>query len=334
MKKLIISILVISNSIASCKTESQKVGFMCYTDSESFWVNNRKCFVERSKQLGIEIIEKYCHNDENLQYDQAIELMNQGVKVIVIVPVNANTAAAIVREAKKRNVKIIAYDRMIHNCDLDYYVSVDSKKIGELMAKEAIKQKPEGTYLLLWGDKRDDNADLVKAGILKILQPLIDNKNIKVLYQNYIEDWSLKNAEHEVEKITDLSCNEKIDAIVSSYDGMTRGAINALKRQHLFNDVFSSGQNAEIESLNSILKDEQTITVYKSPKTSGYATAELAAKLITNNSQKLIFDVNGSMFNGYKQVPSILLDPSLVNKLNMESVVFAEGIIDKKELTQ
>ena len=332
MKVLALSFLTLCLLIVSCKKNNSKVGFMCYSNTESFWVNNRKCFVERSKQLGIEIIEKYCNYDENLQYTQAEELINQGVKVIVIVAVNANTAAAIVRLANKNDVKVIAYDRMIHNCDLDYFVTIDSRKIGEVMAAEAIKQKPKGTYILLWGDKRDDNADLVKGGILKVLQPSIDNKNINVLYQNYIEEWSLENAESEVKMVANLSCREKVDAIVSSYDGMTRGAINALKSQDMLNDVFSCGQNSEIESLKSILNNEQTITIYKSHKVTGYATAELAAKLATKSNVKLSFDINGTMFNGYKQVPSILLDPILVNKSNMETAIFAEGIIDKNEL--
>lgn len=317
----------------SCNhSEKVKVGFLCWNNSNSYAQKNVTCFKEKALQLGVEVIDKDAHSSEFEQYNQAVELINQGVKVLVIYAVNTVAAAAIVRIAHKEGVKIIAYDRMIQNCELDYYVTFDSQKVGEYMAREAIAQKPKGNYILLGGDKGDDNADLVKSGIMKVLKPQIDLGNIKLSYNNYIEDWSYENAQHEVDRVMRLSSNSKIDAVVASCDDMARAAIAVLKKNQIISNTFVSGQNSDIESLKAILSGEQTVTISKSPKTFGYAVAELAVKLATQSDVKLTFNVNAAVYNGYCQVPSILFDPVLITKSNLEKVILSDGLTSKEEL--
>jgi D-xylose transport system substrate-binding protein len=318
--------------VSCTKSDKVKVGFLCWNNSNTYALQNLNCFKEKALLLGVDVIDKDAHCNEVEQYNQAVELIDQGVKVLVVYAVNAVTAAAIVRKAHKKGVKIIAYDRMIKNCDLDYYVTFDSRKVGEYMAREAIAQKTKGNYLLLMGDKSDDNAILVESGIMKVVQPQINNGNIKLIYNNYIEDWSLENADHEVDMVVRLTSGLKIDAVIASCDDMARGSINVLKRNDMPSNTFISGQNSDIESLKMILNGEQTVTIFKSPKTFGYAVAELAVKLATQSNTKLKFEVNDAIYNGYYKVPSILFDPVLITKSNLEKEIFSDEIISKKEL--
>jgi ABC-type xylose transport system substrate-binding protein len=309
-----------------------KIGFLNWNGANEIARNTFNSFKTRANQLGIEVIEKDAHNNENEQYTQAMEMIDQGIKVLVIKPVNTIIAAEIVRKAHKKGVKVIANDQLIRNCELDYYITFDSQKVGEYMALEALQQKPKGNYLLLWGDKRDDNADLVKNGVLKILQPQIDNGNVKVLYQNYIENWSLENAEHEVDLIVRLSKGQKIDAIIAACDDMIRGAINILKKNNMLANTFTAGQNADLESLKLVLRKEQSLTIAKSPKTIGFALAELAAKLVSDNDVKSELDIKASTFNGTKEVPSILFDPVIIKQSNLEQIIIKDGFFSKEEL--
>ena len=318
--------------ILSCRNTSTKVGYLNWNGENEIAAKTLEFFKEKTTKLGVEVLDMDAHNNDKEQYEQAMELINQGVKVLVIKPVNSVTAAAIVREANKKGVVVIANDQLIKNCDLDYYVTFDSRKVGEYMAKEAIMQKPEGTYVLLGGDKSDDNADLVREGVLKVLQPQIDNHKINVLYNCYIEDWSEENAKKEFETIIRLSPDTKIDAVIASCDDMARGAINVLKKNNLLNDVYVSGQNADLLSLRMIIQGEQSITIAKSPKITGYALAALAVKVVTKSNDKLDYDINANTFNGVKEVPSILFDPEVVNKENLEQVISKDGIVKREEL--
>jgi D-xylose transport system substrate-binding protein len=318
--------------LASCKESKVQVGYLNWNGANEIASSTLISFKEKAKQIGIEVIDKDAHNSENEQYAQAMELINQGTKVIIMKPVNSVTAAGIVRIAHKKGIIIIANDQLIKNCDLDYFVTFDSKKVGEYMAREALAAKPKGTYVFLWGDKVDDNADIVKKGVLSILQPHIDNGDIKVLYSNYIEAWSLENAEHEVERIVRLSDGTKIDAVVASCDDMARGAINVLRGYNMLDNTFTSGQNADKQSLKLILQNEQTMTIAKFPKTSGFALAEFAASLVSNSNKNLNFKINAATFNGVYEVPSILFDPVVVNKSNLEKIMFTDGSLSRKDL--
>src|ERR1035437_4172908 len=159
----------------SCSNGKEKIGYLNWNGANEIARNTLICFKEKASQLGVEVIDKDARNDAKEQVTQAHELIEQGVKVLVIKPVNTVLGAEIVRYAHKKGVIVIANDQLIRNCPLDFYVTFDSEKVGELMALEAIKYKPKGIYILLGGDKVDDNADLVKSGVYKILQPHINN---------------------------------------------------------------------------------------------------------------------------------------------------------------
>ena len=97
-------------------------------------------------------------------------------------------------------------------------------------------------------------------------------------------------------------------------------------------NTFVSGQNADMLSLKMILQNQQTVTIAKSPKTTGYAIADLATKLATKSNKKIDMDVNATTFNGDYDVPSILFEPVVVSKTNLEKVILNDGFINKSEL--
>lgn len=314
-------IVFITVSFSCSNRSSVKVGYLNWNGANEIARKTMICFKEKANQLGIEVIDKDARNDDKLQVTQAHELIEQGIKVLVIKPVNTVLGAEIVRYAHQKGVIVIANDQLIKNCPLDYYVTFDSEKVGEFMALEALKNKSKGNYILLGGDKADDNADLVKSGVYKILNPQINNGNIKILYSNYIEAWSQENAEFEMDMIIRLSQIQNVDAVIASCDDMARGAIKILEKQNLLNNTFISGQNADIQSLEFVAAGKQTITLAKSSKTLGYAMAELAAKIATHRNGKREANINASVFNGYHDVPSILFDPVVVDKKNVAKIL-------------
>jgi len=287
-------------------------------------------FTERIKQLGGEALIESAKNDDKLQVQQADELINNGVKVLVVNPVNLYSSAEIVRNAHNHGIIVIAYDRIIFNSDLDYYLSFDNEKVGMLMAEYVIKKVPEGKYLLFGGDKDDFNAVLVKNGQLKLLGPLTTSGKINIDYNIFVEDWSEENARHELKRYIDLSGSQP-DVILSSYDGMSTGIINTLKEYGLEGKVLVTGQDAELNACRNIVKGYQIMTVYKPLKKIAYAAADLSLKLI--KSQKLT-EATSKVFNGNKEVPSILLEPISVDKDNLKSTVIADGLLSETEVYQ
>lgn len=325
---IILSLLVfLFNSCTEQKSEL-KIGFLVDSFEVARWQKDKKYFMEKVKELGAEVIVKSANGNEALQHSQALELMEQGVSVLVIVATNANTAAAIVRDAHKKNVKVIAYARIIKNCDLDYFITFNVEKIGELQADYILNNVHKGNYVLINGDKSDVNAIIEHNGVMKSLKPEIENGNIKLIYDGYIEAWSPKDAEYTMNKIIELS-DEKIDAVIVGNDGMAGGVYSALANYGLSGEVLLTGLDAEAIACKRILNGDQAMTVYMSIKKLAYANAELAVKLAKNQkiTGKLSFINNGRI-----DVPSIILEPQAVDISNIESTVIAEDFLTMEEI--
>ena len=316
--------------LSSCRNDEIKLGFLLPNMVSARYQKEKEAFIQKAQELGCTAIVTSADYDDKLQISQASELIGQGVKVLVVNPINGNTAAAIVRLAHEHNVQVIAYDRLIKNCKLDYFLSFDNEKVGRLMAEYVLKIKPEGKYILLGGDKADQNAVWVKKGQTDALTANISAGKIKVVYNIFVEDWSGENAKFEMKTFLNLS-TEKPDVILSSYDGMTTATIELLKDYGLQGNVLTTGQDAELDACRNVVKGFQAMTIYKPVKNLAIKAAELAKLIAT--SQK-ITDATAKINNGEKDVPSVLLEPIVVDKSNIKTTIIADGFHSEKEIFQ
>jgi D-xylose ABC transporter substrate-binding protein len=292
------------------------------------YLKEKVYFSNKIQELGGEALIASADYNDQTQILQAKELIDQGAKVLIVNSINLNTAAAIVRYAHDNGVKVIAYDRLIRNCDLDYFLTFDNEKVGKLMADYITKLKPEGNYILLGGDKGDQNAVWVKNGQKQALTSFLNAGKIKIVYDNYVEDWSGDNARADIKKYLDLS-NQVPDAILSAYDGMSSGVIDLLKEYKLGGKILITGQDAELEACRNIVNGYQAMTVYKSVKLLAEKAAEISMKLVKNENFK---DASQKTNNGQIDVPTIFLNPVVVDKDNLRSTVIADGFQSEKEV--
>jgi D-xylose transport system substrate-binding protein len=321
---------IISLLFFSCgKQDKVKIGFLFPNMVSDRYLKEKVYFSQKLQELGGEAMIMSADYDDKLQINQAKELINKGAKVLVVNCLNLNTAAAIIRDAHDNNVKVIAYDRIIRNCDLDYYLTFDNEKVGKLMVDYVTKIRPNGNYVLLCGDKGDQNAVWVKKGQLDALASSLNTKKINISYNIFIEDWSGDNARNAMKKFLDLS-GEIPDVVLSSYDGMSTGVIDLFKEYKIQpGQVLMTGQDAELAACRNIVQGYQTMTIYKSVKTLAYKAAEVAMKIANNEK---IADANGKVWNGQIDVPSILLDPVTVDINNLKTSVIADGFHTESEI--
>ena len=127
---------------------------------------------------------------------------------------------------------------------------------------------------------------------------------------------------------------EKIDAVLSPYDGISIGIISSLKGVGYGKAdkpmPVITGQDAELASVKSIIAGEQTQTVFKD-------TRELAKKAVAMVDAILKgkeAEVNDTKTydNGKKVVPAYLLEPVSVDAANYRSVLVDSGYYTEKEL--
>ena len=323
----IVAGLSVAAPLAHASKDHPEIGF-CIDDLRvERWSRDRDYFVEAAKKLGATVSVQSADASEARQNAQIENLISRGVDVIVIVPFNSKTLGNVVAEARKAGIKVISYDRLILDADVDAYISFDNEKVGELQAQGVYDAQPKGNYFLLGGAPTDNNAKMLREGQLKVLKPAIDRGEIKVVGQQWVPEWSASNALRIVEDALTANSN-KIDAIVASNDGTAGGAIQALAAQHLAGKVPVSGQDADLAAVKRVMAGTQTMTVYKPIRQIASEAAKLAVQLAKGEKPAY----NAQYDNGKKKVDTILLQPVLLTKKNVD-VVVKDGFYTQTQLS-
>ncbi|ELY4590339.1 D-xylose ABC transporter substrate-binding protein [Cronobacter sakazakii] len=291
------------------------------------WQKDRDIFVSKAESLGAKVFVQSANGNEETQMSQIENMINRGVDVLVIIPYNGQVLSNVVAEAKREGIKVLAYDRMINNADIDFYISFDNEKVGEIQAQSLVDKVPQGNYFLMGGSPVDNNARLFRDGQMKVLKPFIDSGKIKVVGDQWVDGWLPENALKIMENALTAN-NNKIDAVVASNDATAGGAIQALSAQGLAGKVAISGQDADLAGIKRIIAGTQTMTVYKPITQLANTAAEVAVELGNDKQPKSDATLN----NGLKEVPARLLTPIKVDKSNIESTVIKDGFHKKSEL--
>ncbi len=286
-----------------------KIGFSIDDLRVERWTRDREYFTSAAGQLGASVLVESADANDKRQLEQIQGLIERGVDVLVVVPANATLLGKAMRAAKKAKIKIVSYDRLIMNSDIDAYISFDNKQVGEMQAASLVEVKPKGNYYLLGGSPTDNNARVLREGQLKVLQPLIDKGDIKVVGKQWVKEWSPVEAKAIMDKALG-TIGPKLDAVVASNDGTAGGTILALQPLGLSGKVAVSGQDADLAAVKRVVAGSQTMTVYKSLRLMATEAAKLAVQLVRN--EKPAF--NGAYDNGFKQVDSVLLKPVSITK--------------------
>jgi len=332
MKRSILNfsaIFLLSLLFSHCSRESSPLIGISMGPSHERWTKDIANLTQQLDLKDAGVIVREAGGSETEQARQAQEMIDEGeIDVLVIVPVNSESAGIIVEYAKARGIKVVAYDRIIKNCDLDCYLSFDNVRIGEIMAEYLTKIKPEGKYAILGGDPGDDNSIQLRIGQMNILQPLIMKGDIDIVLDESIEGWNADNAYEEVKKY--LEGNGELDAIIASSDELSRGAARALEEFGMGKEVLLSGQDAQTDACRRIVAGTQTMTVYKMIESLASSAANIAYSLAMGDDiPNTLVTVN----NGHEMVPAVLLSSIIpVGEGNIRMTVIADGYLNEKEV--
>ena len=321
------TLFTLVSGVAHADAKNPKIGFSIDDLRVERWARDRDFFSAQAELLGAKVYVQSADASEQRQIAQIENLISRGVDVLVIVPLNATVLQNSIREAKRAGIKVLSYDRLILNADIDAYISFDNARVGEMQAEGVVQVKPKGNYYLLGGAPTDNNAKILREGQMKVLQPLIDKGDIKIVGKQWVKDWSPSEAMSIIENALTAN-NNKIDAIVASNDGTAGGAIQALTSQKLGGKVPVSGQDADLAAVKRVIAGTQAMTVYKPLKLIAQEAAKLAVQLVRNEKPAY----NSSYENGVKKVNTLLLKPVALTKANV-NVLVDDGFYTKAQIS-
>jgi D-xylose transport system substrate-binding protein len=277
-----------------------------------------------------DIIYSNADQDAAKQQQQAEAAITKGAKVLVLDPVDAASAGAIVNRAKQSQIPIISYDRLITDADIDYYISFDNEKVGKLQGDALVKKLKDdgkkGSIVMINGAPTDNNAKLFKEGAHSV----IDSSGFKVAKEYDTPDWSPDKAQQEMEQAITAVGKDGFVGVYAANDGTAGGAIAAMKGNGVDpKSIPTTGQDAELAAIQRILAGEQFMTVYKAIKPEAEQAAELAVALAKGDEPPAAED---KVDNGSEQVPSILLEPIAVTVDNIKDTIIKDGFWSADEV--
>jgi len=269
---------------------------------------------EVAKKCGdCDVVYFNAQGDQNKQQQQVTTAINQGVDVIVLDPVNGDSAASMVSDAKAANIPTVAYDRFIDGAD--YYLSFDNEKVGELQGQALVDATNNtGNILMLNGAPDDPNAAQFKLGAHKVL----DASGLKIVGEYDNPDWSPDNAQQYVTTQLSKMDPSSLAGVYAANDGQAGGVIAALTGAGVSTSDLPpiTGQDAQLANIQDILAGEQYMTVYKPIPVEANQAADLAVNLANGD------DITGT--TTFQDTPSYIFTPVVVTKDNVKSTVVAD----------
>lgn len=323
--------------LASCKKTERKqyaddfdaaikIGFSIDTLIVERWREDCQIFESTAKKSGASVIVQDAANSVTEQIKQIEYLINQNVDALVIIAKEDKSLEKVLQKAKAKNIPVISYDRLIRNSEISLYITVDSEKVGNLMADAILSVQKEGSLWCIYGSDADYNMALVDKGVRNRLS----GEKISVDVKYFTPDWNYDIAYKKMNSLLD----EKLlpSAVICGNDSIAENVIRAISEHKLGNSIPVVGQDAEILACRRISKGIQTATVYKPIKELAVKAAECACLLAKGTLPENLEGISGSIDNGTRNVPVIMMSPVLVTKENLSEMIVESGFHTADEI--
>ena len=286
MKKVIALILVLALalSLVACggkKDDGQKtIGILMPTKEQTIWSIQGERLVAGYEAAGYATEIEFAEDDSARQAMQIENMISKGVDALVVVAVDGAALTDACEKAKDAGIVVIAEDRLITNTEaVDYYVTFDLVKMGELQAQviadalDLANAAGPFNMEIFSGSPDDPNAKLFYDGAMNILKPYLDEgklvvKSGQVSYeQSAIMGWDSAKAQARMDNLlSGFYADDHLDAALVAADCLAIGVISSLESMgYGTGDVafpLITGQDAELAAVKSIKAGKQSMTAF------------------------------------------------------------------------
>jgi putative multiple sugar transport system substrate-binding protein len=357
---LLLVVMVFAGMLAACNktsgSASVDVGIVLPTKDEPRWVQDEQRFKDALKDSDYTTEILFSQGSSAKEKENVETLINKGIKVLIICPQDGDAAAAAVEAAKKEDITVISYDRLITNTDaVDYYVTFDSVAVGAAQGQYLI-DNAKGTNQPLYlyaGAASDNNAFLFFQGAWSVLQPKIADGTFKIANSSEAEglkdtaelsrdqlssilgqvttNWDANEAKNKAQThLTAAPADMKGDvAVLAPNDGTARSIADVFASDSDISSYVVTGQDAEKASIQYVIDSKQSMTVFKDVRTLVKDAMGMAIEVLDGNSP----ETTGSYNNGSVDVEAKQTDVIVVDKANVQQELIDSGYYEASEFT-
>lgn len=332
-------------------SSSVDIGIVLPTKEEPRWVQDEARFKAAldGTDKSVEIL--FSQGDSAKEKQNVETLIAKGIKVLIITPHDGAAAAAAVKAAKEEGITVISYDRLVTDTDaVDYYVTFNSISVGEAQGQYLVDQLAGGSGEKLYlyaGAATDNNAFLFFEGAWNKLQPkiadgtfVVQNSSKAVEYKDkatltreemgeIIEqvttDWKPEVAKSKSESHITAAPPEGKTFILAPNDGTARSIYDQFAKEEV--EIFITGQDAEIPSIQYVIDGKQSMTVLKDVRDLVTGAITTATDVLDGNA----IETNGEYDNGSVIVPAKDIKVITVTQDNVKDTIIGSGYYEASE---
>jgi putative multiple sugar transport system substrate-binding protein len=332
--------------------EDITIGVAMPTQQSERWIADGDNVKSQLEELGYKVDLQYANDDIPTQVSQIENMINGGVSALVVASIDGTTLTSVLDQAEGQDIPVIAYDRLINDSDtVDYYTTFDNEEVGVQQATSLLiglgvldadgnETGDKGPFdvELFAGSPDDNNATFFWNGAMKVLQPHLDSGVLRVpsgqtsFEQAAILRWLPDTAQDRMEDLLTVGGGERLEGVLSPYDGLSIGIISALTSGGYSKSDLPvvTGQDAEVGSVKSIIADEQYSTIFKDVRELGKQAVSMVDALMKGEEPEV--NDTETYDNGVKVVPAYLLESQIVTVDNYEAALVETGYYTEDEL--
>lgn len=289
------------------------------------WQRDRDIFVSVAKELGAEVNVQNANGDVEEQKKQIDYFIQKGMDVIVIICIDSDSLKDSVEKAQEAGIRILAYDRLIVDAQVDLYISFDNAMVGTMMAEALIDEGlAGGKVVMIGGSPTDNNVPMVEGAFREVM----NENQVNILDAVHAEGWKAEEAANYIYEHPSVIA--ETDAIMCGNDDLATQAVRALAEKRKAGDILVVGQDADLAACQRIVEGTQVMTVYK-PVEKLAARAAEAAVALARDEEIAGADVK-MIENGAFTVPYIGLEPVRVDKSNIDEIIIGSGFHLKEDV--
>ncbi|MEU8952766.1 multiple monosaccharide ABC transporter substrate-binding protein [Streptomyces sp. NPDC048518] len=317
------------------------IGLAMPTKASERWIADGRNMAKQFQKAGYRTDLQYGDDKVENQVAQLENMITKGHRLLVVAAIDGSALTDVLRQAHDAGIPVISYDRLILGTkNVDYYASFDNERVGEQQGRYIVDKLKLGksdadsddshSIELFAGSPDDNNTKYFWNGALKVLQPYLKSGQLVVrskqtrMNQATTLRWDGGTAQKRMDDLISKSYGDRrVDAVLSPYDGISIGVISALKSAGYGTKSqplpVITGQDAELASVKSIIRGEQTQTVFKDTRKLAAQTVQMGDAMLTG--KKVEVNNTKDYDNGTKTVPAFLLKPVSIDRKNIRLLV-------------
>ena len=278
---LMMSFVLCSSLLVGCgkntNSDTQKIGLIVSTLNNPFFVDLKTGIENQAKKLGYDVVVLDSQNDPAKEVSNMEDISVKDVDVVLLNPVDSDSAIASVMVANNLDLPVITVDRAANGGEVVSHVASDNAEGGKMAAQYLINQLGDNANIVELEGIAGSSATRDRgAGF----DNEIENSNLNIITKQSA-DFDRTKGLSVMENI--IQSKGDIDAVFAQNDEMALGALKALQDANMDN-VLVVGFDATDDAVASVNKGEMSATIAQQPILIGETAVNLTHRFLSGET--------------------------------------------------